>query len=293
MPARFKPTDILSLCFIALLGVATVLFIPVNAVWGKLILTYALLASAITSLVLYQKRPGSITRFSYFYPAAYAVVILILFNSLGDLIPSLRHGRTFDAVLVRIDFALFGVHPTLWMEQFIHPALTTLFQLAYISYYFIPLSLGAVLIMKNRDRELDEALFGIALCFYLSYIGYILVPAFGPRFSLDQLQSAGLEAGPITETIRDLLNRLEHNKTDAFPSGHTAVALMSLYYAWKHREKTLYRILAPLVSALIVSTVYLRYHYVIDVIAGVLLFAITALIAPASFRALSRRNPLG
>ena len=84
------------------------------------------------------------------------------------------------------------------------------------------------------------------------------------------------------------LNNLENTKTDAFPSGHTAIALLSLYYAWKFREKTYTTVLVPSVLALILSTVYLRYHYVIDVIAGVLLAALTIIIAPALSRLLSQ-----
>jgi membrane-associated phospholipid phosphatase len=286
MRIPLKPVEILSLCFIALLSCITILLIPSLKAWGGVLATYALLAAAIIALAVYRKRRPSGKGPSFLYPAAYVVIILVLFNSLGDIIPSLW-GRTFDAVLIRTDVALFGCHPTLWMEKLINPLLTALLQLVYISYYFMPLSLGALLIAKHRDRELDEAMFGIVLCFYLSYVGYLFVPAIGPRFTLAHLQTMDLQAGPITQSIQGILNSLEHNKTDAFPSGHTAIALMSLYYAWKHREKTLSLILLPLVSMLIFSTVYLRYHYVIDVIAGVLLAILTITLAPRAYRFLS------
>ncbi len=84
----------------------------------------------------------------------------------------------------------------------------------------------------------------------------------------------------MTAWVQQTLDGLEHNKTDAFPSGHTAVALVSLFYAGKFRERVLFGILVPCVAALIVSTVYLRYHYVIDVIAGIALAAVTIFIAP-------------
>jgi membrane-associated phospholipid phosphatase len=43
----------------------------------------------------------------------------------------------------------------------------------------------------------------------------------------------------------------------------------------------------PAVSALIISTVYLRYHYVVDVIAGILLAMLTILISPQAKRLFS------
>jgi len=65
---------------------------------------------------------------------------------------------------------------------------------------------------------------------------------------------------------------------------------MSLYYAWKEREKKLFAVLLPLVTGLIIATVYLRYHYVIDVIAGIALTGLTILLAPGLGRLLSTRH---
>jgi membrane-associated phospholipid phosphatase len=214
------------------------------------------------------------------------LIIPVIFDSLGDLIPWIW-SRYFDDILIRIDHALFGVHPTVWMERFIHPVLTNLLQLAYSSYYFIPISLGILLAVRKKQKDFDEAVFGIVLCFYLSYIGYLLLPAIGPRFTLERMQTMGFQESPMAVAIQNILNRLENTKTDAFPSGHTAVALMTLYYAGKCREKALFRILLPIVSALVISTVYLRYHYVIDVVAGMLLAAITIYLAPRAYNRLS------
>ena len=113
------------------------------------------------------------------------------------------------------------------------------------------------------------------------------MPAIGPRFTLARLQTADLQAGPFITTIQETLNGLEKNKTDAFPSGHTAVALMTLYYAWEKKEGLLAGILLPVASALVFSTVYLRYHYVIDVIAGIALTGVTIALAPGLRRLLS------
>ncbi len=289
MRIPFKPADLLSLSFIGLLSLLTVFFIPSLASWGKLLATYYLLAAAITALALYRERITTVKSGFYLHTALTVITILMIFNSLGDLIPGLW-SRTFDDVLIRIDHSLFGVHPTVWMERMISPRLTALLQCAYISYYFIPISLGVVLIAKGKHDEFEDALFGIVLCFYLSYIGYLLVPAVGPRFTLDHMQTADLQAGPFIQEIQAVLNGLEHNKTDAFPSGHTAVALMTLYYAWKKKETALSAVLLPVVTGLIISTVYLRYHYGVDVLAGIALTALTIYLAPKMSAWLSRAS---
>jgi membrane-associated phospholipid phosphatase len=286
MRPALKPVDLLSIVFIALLAIITLVFLSVVSNWPLIIFKYILFALIIISLAALNKNTAGRTFYNVLHAFIPIVIILLVFNSLGELIPRIRH-HYYDQALIQIDHALFGAHPTVWMERFNNILLTGLLQLAYISYYFMPIVLGTVLFLRKKRDEFDSAVFSIVLCFYLSYIGYLLVPAVGPRFTLSHVQTTDLQAGPVTLWIRATLDGLEQNKTDAFPSGHTAVALVSLFYAWKYREKALVWVLVPAVSALIVSTVYLRYHYVVDVIAGVLLAALTVMIAPKTYRLFS------
>jgi membrane-associated phospholipid phosphatase len=285
-----KHSDLLTLSFLLLFSGLAVYSSPANPSWAGLLATYAALAAAILVAAVYRARVDPAKNGFHLPVAVTVLTVLLIFNSLGTLIAGI-HKTTFDARLIAVDHAIFGVHPTVWLERLINPQLTDLLQFAYISYYFIPVSLGVVLIARGRFGEFEEVLFGILLCFYLSYIGYLLVPAIGPRFTLSHLQTGSLQVSPFIETIQDALNALEKNKTDAFPSGHTAVSLMTLYYAWKEREKKLFAGLIPLVTALIISTVYLRYHYVIDVIAGIVLTGLTIALAPGLRRLLSPGHP--
>jgi len=289
MRPQLSPSDLLTLSFLVLLSGLTVFFALVNPSWAGLLATYAVLAVAVLAAAVYRTKVRPAKKGFHLSVIVAVVTVFCVFNSLGALIADI-HTTTFDTRLIAVDLAIFGVHPTVWMERLINPALTTLLQFAYISYYFIPLSLGIVLIARGRFGEFEKVLFGILLCFYLSYVGYLLVPAIGPRFTLSHLQSADLQVSPFIRTIQDALNSLEKNKTDAFPSGHTAVSLMSLYYAWKEREKKLFAVLVPVVMGLIISTVYLRYHYVIDVIAGIALTGLTIALAPGLRRLLSNNR---
>ena len=282
MPARFRPVDLLTLAFLALLAAVTVLFWPRIPHAGWLLGRF--LATALAVLLLACRAaavPPSRTA-GTLQALLPILVIPVLFDSMGDLIPWVRP-VLYDALLIRIDQAVFGVHPTIWLERFIHPAFTTVMQFAYISYYPLAAAVGIVLLARGRWEEFDEAIFGIILCFYLSYLGYLLVPAIGPRFTLAHLQTVDLQAGPLVIAIQETLNRLENTKTDAFPSGHTAVALLSLWYARKMRERALFAVLVPVVAGLILSTVYLRYHYVIDVVAGFALALLTLWLVPVLY----------
>jgi membrane-associated phospholipid phosphatase len=110
-------------------------------------------------------------------------------------------------------------------------------------------------------------MFVLAFGYYVSFIGYILFPAIGPRYALTHLYSVPLEGSFITDFVRDTLNALEHNKRDCMPSGHTQIVLMVLFLAHRYERILLY-IFIPIICALILSTVYLRYHYVIDLFVG-------------------------
>jgi membrane-associated phospholipid phosphatase len=121
-------------------------------------------------------------------------------------------------------------------------------------------------------EEFNRSIFILAFGYYISFIGYILFPAIGPRYALTHLQSVPLEGNFITDFVRDILNALEHNKRDCMPSGHTQIALIVLFLAYRY-EKLLFCILFPVICGLILSTVYLRYHYVIDLFVGAILAA--------------------
>jgi len=139
--------------------------------------------------------------------------------------------------------------------------------LAYVSYYFLPVTLIVVLYGKDRMAEFEISVFVLTFGYSLSFVGYILFPAIGPRFTLVHLQTVPLEGSLLTDLVRDGLNALEHNKRDCMPSGHTQIVLMVLYLAHRY-ERLLFYIFLPVICGLILSTLYLRYHYVVDLLAG-------------------------
>ena len=216
------------------------------------------------------------------------VLITATFKELSYLIP-LIHPRDFDAELAAIDYRLFGAHPTVWLERFTWPAITEVLQIVYVTYYFLPVILGAVLWRKRWFERYKFWVFIVALGFYVSYLGYILVPATGPRFlpAIKDAQTFPLTGVWLFTSLRETLDHAEGITRDCFPSGHTELTLLVLYYARRFHRRTFW-LLLPVGSALIFSTVYLRYHYIIDVIAGAATAVIVILIARPLYRLLSQ-----
>jgi membrane-associated phospholipid phosphatase len=255
----------LSLFFLIGLGFLTLFFRGQIPLWRSLLLRYAALIGLLFFLKLLSDRAGKGKWGPFLYHFSPILFIILIYDSLGDLIQYL--GSDIDPWLIRMDFLMFGVHPTVWIERWIVPWLTDGMSLAYASYYFIPLTLVVVLYAKGRMAEFSLSVFVLTFGYYVSFIGYILFPAIGPRFTLTHLQTVPLEGSLLTDVVRDVLNALEHNKRDCMPSGHTQIVLIALYLAYRY-EKLLFSIFLPIICGLILSTVYLRYHYVVDLFAG-------------------------
>ena len=119
----------------------------------------------------------------------------------------------------------------------------------------------------------------IALGYLVSYVGYLIVPARGPRFLLQDLQHAPLQGLWLFHGMQDTLDRLESAHYDCFPSGHTELTIL----AWWSSRKLTKSLFVPYFAytlSIIFATVYLRYHYTIDIVAGVLVAAVLIVAAP-------------
>ncbi len=207
------------------------------------------------------------------------LVVLLTFKMLYFMIAPI-HGKDYDEILIKIDRMIFGVDPTIWLHQFAFPLLTEIVQIAYSSFYFLFIIAGYEL-FKNKDFEkFQYAAFVVVYGFYLSYIGYFSLPAVGPRFTLHDFYTINdeLPGFLVTNFLRDFVNFGEsisiHNpdavkivQRDVFPSGHTQLTLVLMYLSSVYKMKTRY-FLWIIGLLLIFGTVYLRYHYVIDLIAG-------------------------
>ena len=278
-----SPADKVVIAYLVIIAALILVFSYRIALRAQLIAIHAALILVII-LIARWARSSPLGQFIRgWYPVA---LIPATYKELSYLIP-LVHPRDYDAELAMIDHRIFGTHPTIWLERVTWPPLTEFLQITYATYYFWPIVLGAVLWRKRWFDKYHFWVFIVALGFYLSYLGYLAVPATGPRFLplIRDAQTKPLEGLWLYQTIRQTLDKAEGITRDCFPSGHTEITLLVLYYARRFHRRTFRWIIVP-GSALIISTVYLRYHYVIDVFAGALLAIAVILVANPLYRAL-------
>lgn len=228
-------------------------------------------------IVLFMAGLSPILPFLKFFRRWYLFAFLpLFFTALHYLIPHVHPGN-IDSTLIKIDQFLTGTNPTVWFEKFYHPWITELLQLSYLTFYFLPLLILIPLYVQKDFKRYDHFAFIVLLSFYLSYFGYLLFPALGPRYFLTHLHQQSLNGIGWYEKISHTLNGLENIQWDAFPSAHVAIALLVSHFTLRYFPK-IFMLTLPLVVFLIISTIYLRYHYLIDVLAGIVLYLLVLVI---------------
>ncbi len=209
------------------------------------------------------------------------LLCILIYTNLHDTIGFINPNDIHQSLL-GLDIWLFGVEPCLWAEQFYSRERTEIFQLFYLSFVLIAPAVPLVLLAQKRFEDFRRAALSITLCFYLGYVLYLILPAAPPRIALAGEFRKNLGGDPFFASMaaERALSLLPTDSRAAFPSLHAAVSLLALGLAWRF-ARTLLFALVPLVLGLWVSTIYLRHHFVVDLLAG---FAL----APAAY-ALSPR----
>lgn len=275
---RWYGHDLYTLAVLGIYSILALALYPAVQRASLWLLLNAVIAMLITVLA-WADRPGApgwirLLHWLYIVP-----VIYLMYQQTHAYVPVVNP-RLYDTLLIAWDHALFGTHPTHWLARFSHPVLTEYLQTAYMLFYFLPLIHGAELLRQRRLQHAAELARLMTFGFYVSYLCYFALPAIGPRFTLHDFHRLEQElpglwftplwrqyvnsGGGIPEGVP---NPEAYVHRDCMPSGHTMMTLLNLLLAFRFRSRTRW-FLAVVGISLIVATVYLRYHYVVDLLAG-------------------------
>lgn len=282
---KLRPTDFLVIVFYSILTIINIIFYDKIGNWLTHVILNLLLIISIITLAAFVSKTKNIllqqVHYWYIVPLIFAT-----FKEMHFMVEPLR-GVIYDDFLIKVDRFIFGFDPTVLLYNIANPVLTELLQIVYGTFFFLPIILGIDLLLKNKDRQFCFMTFIIVYGFFLSYLGYITVPAIGPRFTLHDFDLTNIELPGLflTNFLREIVNAGESIpagtpnpalvvQRDAFPSGHTQMTLLVMYLSVKFNTRTKYFFLIN-GSLLIFATVYLRYHYVADLIGGMLFMIFT------------------
>ena len=199
------------------------------------------------------------------------------------------HLHAVDTTLAQWDLSMWKVDPVFWLSSMQSRVAVEFLQAVYTMFIPGSLALGIVLWFRRPREEFRLGTFAIALTFLVSYLGYLLLPARGPRFMEYASQYAPLQGLWAFHSFQNILDKLEGLQYDCFPSGHVAVVLVGCWIARRISAPVFYTFTA-FAACIAFSTIYLRYHYVIDVIAGMALAIIMIAVAPVVYHKLESGN---
>jgi membrane-associated phospholipid phosphatase len=235
-----------------------------------------LLAAIVVAIERYLRRsPGrgrGVAVAEFFRTILPFAMCIAVYTNLHDTVRFLNP-HDIHHYLTAAEQWLFGGQPVVWAERYITPARTEFFTLFYANFYLVAPSVVLLLWFTGKRDDARHVLLGTILCFYSGYVLYVLFPAAPPRLYLDSLGmfSVTLRGGAIADFQQSLIEMMPNQAARAaFPSLHSAVSCLSLVYAWRYC-RWYFPVLLVFVIGLLVSTVYLRHHWVVDLIAGALL----------------------
>ena len=222
--------------------------------------------------------------FRHFYPV---ILYIGFYRETGEL-NHLFTADYLDPVFIRLDERIFGAQPSLvFMQRLPHWLVSELFYLAYFSYYVMIAGVGLALFFRDR-RQFSHYLSVVSFVFYVCYLVYIFTPVMGPRIFHRVINGytlppevqpgaipefpAAVQAGPFFQLMAWIYDTFEAPGA-AFPSSHVAVAITTVWFSFLYLRRIRFVHLAMAVL-LCLSTVYCRYHYAVDVAAGIVTAAV-------------------
>jgi membrane-associated phospholipid phosphatase len=216
----------------------------------------------------------------HFYPVLFYAGF---YRETGELNHGLVSGF-LDPFFIRLEGRVFGLQPSLaFMDRLPYVGVSELFYAAYFSYYWMIAGVGLALFVRNRWHFFHYVSV-ISFAFYVCYLIYIFVPVMGPRIFFreitdyrlpEDVQPAvlptfpeAITAGPFYRIMAQIYRTFEAPGA-AFPSSHVVIAIATVFFSFRYLRPIRWPHFA-VVILLCLSTVYCRYHYVVDTVAGVL-----------------------
>jgi len=170
-----------------------------------------------------------------------------------------------------------GVAPVVWLNNHLEGNFTEFF--AFIYALFIPYLYFSIFIclLGRSDRERPMFVTALALTYAVSFVGYLLIPAYGPLvYNQDEFSSPlpqGYFQVLVYTTVHDA-----GGPFGAFPSLHVGASWLLCFFDLRRRQLRglLY---VPFVVCIACATLVLRFHYVTDIIVGFFIATAATLVA--------------
>lgn len=204
----------------------------------------------------------------------FGLLQLIACWSIFPLFKSIRYGLyqwNFDNSLYTLDkFLWFGKSLPEWTINLQSGWLSELLSFCYFSFYFLIIGSALFFFIIRQQNMTQRYFLGLMLMYFIGFIGYFSIPAAGPYLAFPSDFTYPVHSGVMTLFLTELVDK-GITGMDVFPSLHTGITLYIVGFFYLSGYRKIAYCLFPITIGLILATVYLHYHYGIDVIFGALL----------------------
>lgn len=282
---KFRLVDLNCIGYFGLIGFLLIFFHKTVNNWYLFILIHIGLIFAVLEIIrIYEKYPDKIV-FKFvriFYPIA---LFLFGWKEIHFLVRMFYGNFWATEYVIQLEKSIFGLCPTLWLQQFLNPWLDEIMNFIYNSYYLFMPVVGLTLFFKKKYNEACAAFFIASAVHFSNFVLFYLFPVVGPQEIFSELQPLKFTGYFFGELTR-ILQSGGSVKGAAFPSSHVSAAFTWSFIALRY-ERKLGNILLPLAVGICFAPVYLGYHYAVDMISG---FIWCLIIFPIALKLLQIRN---
>lgn len=263
MLKRIKLTDVVVLLFLLFSGIIILFGRKETEHFSMLISTRVVAFFIMLILIkLHNDFNNKIIKFlRYFYPLIFTVYFYGETGYYNNIFFA-----DLDSLFIHAEDYLFGFQPSLWFSA-AYSAIwfNELMFFSYFSFYLIIFGFSLALYFK-KNQEFEKAFFIIIFSLYSYYLFFVLFPVVGPQFYYPP-EFAGIPHPLFFGKLMQVIQEIGETPTGAFPSSHVGLSWIILIIASKTYKKLLF-IIYPLAILICYSTVYIKAHYFIDVLAG-------------------------
>ncbi len=231
----------------------------------QLVLGLHLIGAALAFGILF-RRCNHYRGWAHFLVSWYPAFLFLPLYKEVEILAATLGNWTLTQTVQAIELGLFGEHPSVWLSQrwpFLWLSETLHF--CYLSYVALIPAVGGYWYFTGRTSALQQMLSLVATGYFISYFFYILYPVDSPYYLFAPLVHP-LSEGWVYQLVHFISDR-GGARGGAFPSTHAAISTLILLTAWKRQRRVGY-ILLPIVAGIFFATIYGRFHYAVDVIAG-------------------------
>jgi membrane-associated phospholipid phosphatase len=204
-----------------------------------------------------------------YFPAAMGLT----FYSMRWAVPLLGIPKV-DEMLLEWDRALIGETPAVAWESWLHPSFMDVAMLGYIFFFFY-LVIGPAYYCIRDLTLFRKCIVGLFVMYGIGFIGYTIFPAGGPHRWME-FETPLRGPWVLDWTLKSVNDG--SNTVDVFPSIHFSAMFYLLWFDWKHHRGWFWRALLPVLVCWF-ATLYLRFHYLVDLIAGLVVAFIACAVA--------------